>query len=207
MSLSATAALARLAEGNRRFASNVISVESLLSQLRRAELANAVQAPIAAIVCCSDARSPAELVFDQGLGDLFVIRVAGNIVAPSQIASVEFAAEVLGTKLVVVMGHTGCKAIDATIDAIEGTGLSGHHIASIVDRIRPSVEALVRAGVRDRAQLARDAARANVRASADRLAQGSPTLQQQLAHGLRIVGAEYELESGIVDFFHGVPLE
>ena len=206
MSLYASDALARLVEGNRRFAANVISVESLLSQLRRAELANAVQSPIAAIVCCSDARSPAELVFDQGLGELFVIRVAGNIVAPSQIASVEFAAEVLGTRLVVVMGHTGCKAIDATIDAIAGTGLSSHHIASIVDRIRPSVEGLVRAGVSDRAQLSRDAARANVRASTAKLAEGSPTLQAQLAQGLRIVGAEYELESGIVEFFHGVPL-
>ena len=206
MSLTAAAALARLIEGNRRFASNVLSVESLLSQLRRAELAQAVQAPIAAIVCCSDARSPAELVFDQGLGDLFVIRVAGNIVAPSQIASVEFAAEALATKLVVVMGHSGCKAIDVTIDAIEGTALSSHHIASIVDRIRPLVEALVRSGISDRARLSRDAVRANVRASADRLAEGSPTLQEHLARGLRIVGAEYQLESGVVDFFHGVPL-
>jgi carbonic anhydrase len=119
---------------------------------------------------------------------------------------VEFAAEMLGTRLVVVMGHTGCKAIDATIDAVDGTLPASRNIASIVDRIRPCVEELVRAGVTEREVLSREAARANVRAACARLAEGSAVIRGQIAGSLRIVGAEYELESGVVDFFHGVPL-
>jgi carbonic anhydrase len=205
MPLTAQAALDRLVEGNRRFASNVRSVESLLSQLHRAQLVD-VQAPFAVVVACSDARGPAEIVFDQGLGDLFVIRVAGNVVAPSQIGSVEFAAERFGTRLVVVMGHTDCGAIEATIDAIAGTDHGGKHVASIVDRIRPAVEGVVRSGVSDRAELRRAAERANVRASVAKLAEGSPLITELIANGLRIVGGEYDLETGVVEFFEGVPL-
>ncbi len=204
--LSAAAAIERLREGNGRFASNVRSITSLISQERRAEYATS-QAPFAIVLGCSDSRAPAEIVFDQGLGDLFVIRVAGNIVAPSQVGSVEFAAERFGTALVVVMGHTRCGAIDATIDAISATDAPpSRNLLSIVDRIRPSVEPLMRTELaRDRRALAREAVRANVRVSVDHLRHGSRILEQLiLERGLVVVGAEYDIESGVVDFFDGV---
>src|SRR6202012_3673924 len=113
------------------------------SPQRRQELMSG-QFPCAITLGCSDARVPAEIVFDQGLGDLFVIRVAGNIVAPSQVGSVEFAAERFGTRLVVVMGHTHCGAISATLEAITGDpGPASRNLMSIVNRVRPGIEALV----------------------------------------------------------------
>src|SRR5512139_2481457 len=115
--ITALEALERLREGNAPFASNVRSLESLLSHTRRGDL-TAGQEPFAIILGCSDSRVPAELVFDQGLGDLFVIRVAGNIVAPSQIGSVEFAATRYATRLVVVLGHSQCGAILATLESL-----------------------------------------------------------------------------------------
>jgi carbonic anhydrase len=193
-------ALERLKEGNRRFVSNVRSIASLTSQERKEE-----QDPFAIVLGCSDARTPAEIIFDQGLGDLFVIRVAGNIVAPSQVGSVEFAAETFGTRLVVVMGHSRCGAIQATIDAIEqSSGPPSKNVLSIVDRIRPAVAPLVEAGTRDRDTLIRLATRANVSASASHLRQGSRVLEQLvLNHGLIVVGAYLDLQTGIVDFFDG----
>src|ERR687888_2828753 len=141
--VSAAAALEKLREGNRRFVGNVRSAEALLSQIRRAELA-LNQQPFAIVLGCSDSRVPAEIVFDQGLGDLFVIRVAGNIVAPSQIGSVEFAADRFGTRLVVVMGHTGCGAVTATLEQLQGRATSqSRNLRSIVERVRPSVETLL----------------------------------------------------------------
>lgn len=205
--INAAAALEKLREGNGRFASNVRSIQSLISQERRAEHAN-VQAPFAIVLGCSDSRAPAEIVFDCGLGDLFVIRVAGNIVAPSQVGSVEFAADRFGTTLVVVMGHTHCGAIDATIDTMSKNGQDqpSRNLLSIVDRIRPTVAPLMRTELaQNRAALAREAIRANVRVSVDHLRHGSPVLEQlTLSRGLAIVGAEYDIESGIVDFFDGV---
>jgi carbonic anhydrase len=205
--VNAAAALERLREGNARFASNVRSISSLISQERRAEHA-AVQAPFAIVLGCSDSRAPAEIVFDLGLGDLFVIRVAGNIVAPSQVGSVEFAADRFGTTLVVVMGHTHCGAIDATIDTVlqSSQAQPSRNLLSIVDRIRPTVTPLMRTELaRDRVALAREAIRANVRVSVDHLRHGSPVLEQlTLSKGLAIVGAEYDIETGVVDFFDGV---
>lgn len=202
--VDAPTALARLRAGNDRFSSNVRSVDALLSQLRRADLSER-QSPIAVVVGCSDARAPAEIVFDQGLGDLFVVRVAGNVVAPSQVGSVEFAAERFRTRLVVVMGHTRCGAIDAAVeDALDAPGdATSQNIGSIVSRVRPAVDALIAAGMgADRAALARAAVRANVRAAADHLRHGSPVLESLIAnHGLMVVGAEYDLETGVVDFF------
>jgi carbonic anhydrase len=197
-------ALARLKEGNKRFASNVRSVDSLLSQLRRADLAQR-QEPFAIILGCSDSRAPAEIVFDQGLGDLFVIRVAGNIVAPSQVGSVEFAAERFHIRLVVVMGHTGCGAIEAAIDASQAHLAVSKNQLSIVDRVRPSVEALMHSS-KDREGLARAAVRANVSSSCEQLRHGSPVLEDLIAKdGLLVVGGVYDLESGNVDFFDGAP--
>ena len=166
------------------------------------------QAPFAIILGCSDSRVPAEIVFDQGLGDLFVIRVAGNIVAPSQIGSVEFAAERFGTPLVVVLGHSQCGAVLATLEALEQpAGYQSRNLRSIVDRVRPSVEALLATGLKDDHEaLVRQAVRANVRVAADHLRHGSEILEQLIQDGgFLVVGAEYSLETGIVDFFDGVP--
>lgn len=207
MTLStALTALTRLREGNTRYASNVRSIESMVSHTRRGELVEG-QKPVAIVLGCSDSRVPAEVVFDQGLGDLFVIRVAGNIVAPSQIGSVEFAAARFGTRLVVVLGHSGCGAISATIEDMRSPSKQSKNIRSIVDRVRPSVQSLldVDMPVLDHATLVHKAVRANVRASCNQLRHGSELLEQLAAdEGLLVVGAEYSLDTGIVEFFDGV---
>jgi carbonic anhydrase len=198
-------AMARLIEGNRRYMQNVRSVDSMLSHSRR-DLQS--QRPFAIVLGCSDSRAPAEVVFDQGLGDLFVIRVAGNIVAPSQIGSVEFAAERFGTRLVVVMGHSGCGAVDAAIEAVlRGEASHSRNMLSIVDRVRPSIEPLVLTDLaRDPQRLRREAVRANVRASVSSLRRGSAILERlEDEDGLVVVGTELDLTTGEVCFFDGVP--
>jgi len=203
--ISGRDALKKLREGNHRFVSGVISVETLVSHSRRG-LANSTQEPIAIILGCSDARVPAEIVFDQGLGELFVIRVAGNIVAPSQVGSVEFAAERFGTRLVVVLGHSMCGAISATIEELRRpTANQSRNLRSIVDRVRPSVETLLDTGLSDQA-LIHKAVRANIRTSVNHLRHGSETLEHLIQNdGLLVVGAEYSLDTGVVDFFDRVP--
>ncbi len=205
--VTALDALERLREGNRRFVSGVRSLNTLMSQTRRNEFVEGQQ-PFAVILGCSDSRVPVEMVFDQGLGDLFVIRVAGNIVAPSQIGSVEFAAEQYGTRLVVVLGHTRCGAVQATLEELQRpTENQSRNLRSIVDRIRPAVEGLLTTDLRrDREALERHAVRANVRVSASYLRHGSAVLEQLIQNdGLMVVGAEYSLETGAVEFFDGVP--
>lgn len=205
--IPAPEALERLREGNRRFVSDVRSRGTLTSQGRRNELA-AGQEPFAIILGCSDSRVPAEIVFDQGLGDLFVIRVAGNIVAASQVGSVEFAATRFHTRLVVVLGHSQCGAILATVEELQQpTQNQSRNLRSIVDRVRPSVEPLLGTELRnDPDALVREAVRANIRASADHLRHGSAILEELIAgEGVRVVGAEYSLETGVVHFFDGVP--
>jgi carbonic anhydrase len=199
--ITATEALNRLRDGNRRF----VEAEAIGNHGHRASLA-AGQEPFAIILGCSDSRVPAELVFDLGFGDLFVIRVAGNIVAPSQVGSVEFAAARFGTPLVVVMGHTQCGAITATLEELAGQATQSRNLRSIVDRVRPSVESVMAVGGDlDSATLVREAVRANVRASADHLRHGSEILERLIRDGgLLVVGAEYSLETGTVDFFDGV---
>jgi len=202
----AKAALERLREGNRRFASNVRSLETQLSKARRADLV-AGQEPLAIVLGCSDSRVPAELVFDQGLGDLFVIRVAGNIVAPSQIGSVEFAATRFGTRLVVVLGHSHCGAILATLEEMRRPAENqSRNLRSIVDRVRPSLEALLATELRDDTDaLLRQAVLANVRVSVSHLRHGSEILERLIAEeGLSVVGASYALETGRVEFFDGI---
>lgn len=200
-------ALERLREGNRRFASGDPSHDSRSDPARRGELASSQQ-PFAAILGCSDSRVPVEIVFDQGLGDLFVIRVAGNVVAPSQIGSVEFAAERFGTRLVVVLGHSRCGAIQATLDALQRPRENrSRNLHSIVDRIRPSIEGLLVTELRhDPDSLVRQAVRANIRASVSHLRHGSQLIEHLVqSSGLLVVGAEYSLETGLVDFFDGLP--
>lgn len=204
--ISAYQALERLREGNARFVSGVGSSETLASPMRRSKLVGG-QEPFAIILGCSDSRVPAELIFDQGLGALFVIRIAGNIVAPSQIGSIEFAAERFGTPLVVVLGHSRCGAISATIEEItQQSKPPSRNLRSIVERVRPSVEPLLATELRqDSEALMRHAVRANVRASVNHLRHGSEILEQLLEKGsLLIVGAEYALETGTVEFFEGV---
>lgn len=203
--IPAREALQKLVEGNRRFVADERTSESYASQAHRAALV-AGQAPFAVILGCSDSRVPVEIVFDQGLGDLFVIRVAGNIVAPSQVSSVEFAAERFGTRLVVVLGHTRCGAIEATIDALHAPPhLRARDPHSIVDRVRPSVEGLLQTELRhDHDALVHHAVRANIRASANHLRHGSQVIEQlSQSDGLLVVGAEYSLETGMVEFFDG----
>ncbi|HKH83265.1 MAG TPA: carbonic anhydrase [Gemmatimonadales bacterium] len=203
--IPATEALQRLQEGNRRFMANV-SGESYRAQSRRAELTK-VQEPFAIILGCSDARVPAEIVFDQGLGDLFVIRVAGNIVAPSQIGSVEFAAARFSTRLVVVLGHSECGAILATLEELRRpTENQSKNLQAIVDRIRPPLEELLDSHTGDATALVKRAVRVNIRASANHLRHGSEVLEQLIQEeGLLVVGAEYSLETGQVEFFDGLP--
>jgi carbonic anhydrase len=205
--ITARQAVQRLQEGNTRFSMNVRGPDAFLSQIRRQELTNN-QEPFAIILGCADSRVPAEIVFDQGLGDLFVIRIAGNIVAPSGIGSVEFAASRFGTRLVVVLGHSRCGAILATLEELRRpTENQSRNLRSIVDRVRPSVEALLESdpGI-DKDALVGEAVRANIRASVRNLRKGSDILEQLIQDGsLTIVGAEYSLETGIVDFFDGLP--
>ena len=207
--LDAGLALARLREGNRRFVDHVVSLEALLSHARREDHARA-QRPFAVILGCSDSRAPAEFVFDQGLGDLFVIRVAGNIAAPSQIGSVEFAVARFGIRLVVVLGHSNCGAIQATLEAVDHPHEVSPALHAIVDRIMPALGDIAHAHAHgdhhtDDAlnRRAHDAMRANVRYTAARLRADSTYLDRMCdEHGLSIVGADYDLSSGVVDFFH-----
>jgi carbonic anhydrase len=204
--ISGLDALNLLREGNRRFVEDQTTAAALSSAARRAALV-AGQRPFAIVLGCSDSRVPAELVFDQGFGDLFVIRVAGNVVAPSQVGSVEFAASRFGTRLVVVMGHSDCGAVAATLDELMGRAtLESQNLRSIVDRVRPSVETLIAAdGSQAPDVLMRNAVRANVRASANHLRHGSALLESLIAReNLLVVGAEYALETGVVTFFDGV---
>lgn len=204
--ITASEALDLLREGNRRFVMNQSRAASTSHLERRLSLVSG-QEPFAVVLGCSDSRVPAELVFDQGFGDLFVIRVAGNIVAPSQVGSVEFAAAKFGTRLVVVIGHSQCGAITATLDELLGRSTTeSRNLRSIVDRVRPSVETVL-AGREpwDYDALVRDAVRANVRVSANHLRHGSELLERLVRNdGLRVVGAEYALDSGVVTFFDGV---
>jgi carbonic anhydrase len=171
--LSAHDALERLREGNRRFASDS-PASPALRLARRDELIGR-QEPFAIVLGCSDSRVPAEIIFDQGLGDLFVIRVAGNIVAPSGVGSVEFAAARFGTRLVVVLGHSGCGAVAATIEELQGVPqLPSKNLRSIVDRVRPSVESLLEVShAWTQEELLRQAVRANIRMSVNQLRHGS----------------------------------
>jgi carbonic anhydrase len=205
--ISAQEGLQRLREGNQRFVEETRSSDTLTGRVRRRAVAES-QEPFAVILGCSDSRVPAEIVFDQGLGDLFVIRVAGNIVAPSQIGSVEFAADRFNLRLVVVLGHSNCGAITATIEELNrGSKEQSRHLRSIVDRIRPSVQAFIGTSIaNDKEMLIHHSVRANIRMSANHLRHGSEVLEQLIENnGLLVVGAEYDLETGVVEFFDGLP--
>ena len=200
---NANEAIKRLKEGNQRFVSGVRSVDTIVKRIKRTDFVE-YQEPFAIILGCSDSRVPAEIIFDQGLGDLFVIRVAGNIVAPSQVGSVEFAVARFGTPLVVVLGHSQCGAVMATIDKLERPSEEdSSNVLSIVNRIRPAVEPLFETELRNNPdKLLESCIHANILAATNQLMHGSQMLENMVQQGkLKIVGAEYSLESGEVNFF------
>lgn len=202
--ITANEALARLKAGNQRFMSGVRSLETDVKSTNRAGFVGG-QEPFAIVLGCSDSRVPAEIIFDQGLGDLFVIRVAGNIVAPSQVGSVEFAAEQFGTPLVVVLGHSKCGAVTATLNELKNPSqaTSSSNVMSIVNRIRPSIQPLFESGVhQDPDKLLTACIHANMLAATNHLRHGSQILEQLVMKGdLKIIGAKYSLETGEVTFF------
>lgn len=201
--ITASEAIERLKKGNQHFVSGVRSVDSIVKQLKRADFVEG-QTPFAVILGCSDSRVPAEIIFDQGLGDLFVIRVAGNIVAPSQVGSVEFAVEQFGIPLVVVLGHSMCGAVRATIDEIEcPSEHQSSNVLSIVNRIKPVVEPLFKTELRhDREELLALSIRSNILSATNHLRHGSQMLEQLVNQGdLEIWSAEYSLKTGQVEFF------
>lgn len=207
ISVPAVEALQRLADGNARFVDGDRCIDTYLSHTKLdGHLAG--QAPYAIVLGCSDSRVPVEIIFDVGLGDLFVIRVAGNIVAPSLIGSIELAAERFGPRLVLVLGHSGCGAVDVALHATQtAENTESGNVNDIIERIQPAIaQALAENDPGDRDALMRAAVRANVRASVAALRHGSETLEQLIRDdGLLVVGAEYSLESGLVQFFDGVP--
>lgn len=196
-------ALAKLKEGNKRFREASAAGEALVRRIPYKKMGES-QKPWAVILGCSDSRVPAEIVFDQGLGDLFVIRVAGNIVAPSQIGSVEFACQQFGSNVVVVLGHTQCGAVTATVDSLlsDPDNISPN-IASIVERVKPAVAPILsqNSGM-ERNELIRRAGRANVELSVRDLRRRSDIIDGLIkAKKLLVVGAEYTLDTGCVEFY------
>lgn len=208
MSIPPLEALQRLQAGNQQFVAGLAKPAEHLKDLKWTP-GNATQRPFAVVLGCSDSRVPVEVVFNQGFGDLFVIRVAGNIVAPSQVGSVEFAVEKFGTGLVVVLGHTHCGAIDATLEVLTSGGTASRNLRSIVERVSPAVRGLLTTELRnDPALLKQAAVRTNISMSASFLRHGSEVIEQLVEQGdLLVVGAEYSLETGAVDFFDGLPGE
>ena len=195
-SLDPEAALHRLKVGNQRFLDGTATTHRSFEAAR----AYTPQRPFAIVLGCSDSRTPVEILFDQGFGDLFVVRIAGNIVAPSGVGSIEFAASAFGTRLVLVMGHTGCGAISATVQAIAGGAPESKNLRSITDRITPHIQGIVHPT--SGPETLRQAMRANVRASVDHLRHGSQILEELVMKGrLQVVGSEYDLETGRVNFF------
>lgn len=201
-------ALSRLKKGNKRFVSGDLQHRGL-DEFAKLKM-SAKQNPFAIILGCSDARVPAEIVFDQGIGDLFVIRVAGNIVAPSLVGSIEYAVKQFSTSLVVVLGHSDCGAVKACVEAIQKENPDEHppspNLYSVVERIRPAIHTLAETPLKeDKAALIRHSVRANVRASVANLRYSSPILEKYIGQDqLLIVGAEFDLASGEIDFFEGL---
>jgi carbonic anhydrase len=196
-------ALQLLIDGNQRYVEATADDAELTVTTKRFGIEDG-QNPFAVILGCSDSRVPAELVFNRGLGDLFVIRVAGNVVAPSQIGSAEFACQHFGTQLVVVMGHSHCGAINATVEALMGDpDKMSPNVASIVDRVTPAVLPIYKSQqFTDKDDLIHQAMRANVEQSVHGLQMRSRILRRMVDKGqIRIIGAEYSIETGVVDFY------
>ena len=200
--ITSAEALQRLKDGNRRFTSGTGGIDPGQVQVRRGQLVEG-QAPFAIVLGCSDSRVPLEMIFDQGLGDLFVARVAGNIAASLQLASIEFAAEKFGTPLLLVLGHSRCGAVEAAVDAVLAPSPPpSPHLEFLVDHICPVVaELLDHAPGMQRERLLQASVGANVKATVARIEKESALLESRISQGLlTVVGAEYSLESGVVEF-------
>jgi carbonic anhydrase len=201
--LPARAALERLVEGNRRF---LAGHEWDSAAPARAKLARVArdQRPFAAILGCADARVPVEIVFAQELGDLFVVRVAGNVASPATLGSLEFAVGVLGTPLVVVLGHTRCGAVEATVEALLGRGRATGQLAAVVGWVRPAVEPLLdEEGRRHPDVLAARGVEANVRRTVDEVRRSSELITREIrASRVAVVGAVFDLDTGEVGFLN-----
>ena len=187
------AALARLMEGNARYVSGQLKERDFSAN--RAARAQG-QAPFAAILGCADSRVAPELAFDQAPGELFIVRVAGNFVTPEGLGSLEFGAAVLGTKVIMVLGHTSCGAVNATVDALQKSNSLPGHIAGLVTSMKPGIEPIMKTAGPD---LQQRAVVANVQANVRRLQTEKPILGEMVAAGkLRVVGAYYDLPTGKV---------
>ncbi len=192
--VSGEEALKRLVEGNARYAANSPEQRDF-SASRAARVTS--QAPFASILSCADSRVAPELAFDRGPGELFVVRVAGNFVNEDGLASLEYGAEVLGSQLILVLGHSNCGAVDATIKVVETKAQLPGHLPSLIDAIRPAVLAAQKEGAAD---LLKAATIANVRQNVERLKSATPILSQRAADNrLKVVGGVYDLASGKVE--------
>lgn len=201
--MNCSSALTLLLEGNRRFASGLRSIETIASTAYLKDLAENGQKPFAIVLTCSDSRVPAEMIFDRGLGDLFVIRVAGNIIAPSLLASIEFAATSFGTPLCVVMGHSGCGAVKAAIGAeMNGDHPGSPNLQKLVAKVKPAVRSVVRKNGGIAPQNLLDLATiANVQRTAELIERESPIVRKLIDSGkFLIAGAVYDLHTGRVHF-------
>lgn len=196
-------ALQRLHEGNQRFVTGVRSVEPLLSHLKMKELAEKGQKPFAIVLTCSDSRSPVEMIFDQGVGELFVVRVAGNVVAPSLLASIEFAAANFGSSAILVLGHTQCGAVKATLQHAQqpGNALPSPHLEELVGRIRPAVEWTQRKIPLDHPEALQHSTEANVLRSMRLIVDQSTIVRNLVEEGkLCIEGGVLDIATGRVRF-------
>jgi len=185
--------LRELIAGNKRYVA-VKSIRPHQTPARRSSLVQG-QHPIAIVLSCADSRVPPEIIFDQGLGDLFVIRVAGNIADDANLASIEYAVAHLGQHLVVVLGHERCGAVEAVVKGEEKAG----HLPALITAIAPAVEAS-RGQSGDRVD---NAVRANIRRVVEDVRTSEPIIAAQVKAGrIRVVGARYDLDTGVVEFIH-----
>jgi len=185
-------AISRLKEGNRRYTGGNLQHPGQTTE-RRTELAK-TQHPFAGIVSCSDSRVPPEIVFDQGLGDLFVVRVAGNVINDEGLGSVEYTVDHLGTRLILVLGHQSCGAVKAARETIAAKGKASGHIESLVTAIKPAVEATAKDDLET-------TVKANVRNVVQALRSSTPILKAKVDSGeIQVIGGYYSLDTGAVTF-------
>jgi carbonic anhydrase len=191
-SVAPAEAISKLKDGNGRYTSGSLQHPDQTAD-RRTELAN-VQHPFAVIVSCSDSRVPPEIVFDQGLGDLFIVRVAGNVMNDEGLGSIEYAVDHLGSRLILVLGHQRCGAVDAAKQTIAAKGKAPGHIQSLVTAIKPAVEATAKDDLDTTIKV-------NVKNVVQSLRSSTPILKTEVDSGkIQVVGGYYSLDTGAVTF-------
>jgi carbonic anhydrase len=203
LSSESVRSLELLIKGNKRFLSGVKSIESFASTAKLKELAKRTQSPFSIVLTCADSRVPVEAIFDLGLGDLFVLRVAGNVVSPELIASVEYAASNLSTPLCLVMGHTGCGAVDAAVSFSNNDLRSpSKNISHLLEKILPSVlDSKMELGNFSREELVKLTTVKNVKTSAKAILENSSLLKNMVSQSkFAVVEAVFDLQTGVVNF-------